>query len=119
MEVLNKIFGAENARFILIFLHGLTGDPIETWTTSCEKRIFWPQWLEQMFPGLAAYTIGYPASIFGLWAKKEMDIHERAVNILEHFAIAGVGSVPLGLICHSLGGILAKEILRTAHSDEA
>ena len=108
MEVLHKLYGSNNPRFTLLFLHGLTGDPQETWTTSCDRKICWPLWLGSIFPELCAYTIGYSASMFASWAKKEMDIHERAVNILEHLAAAGIGSTPLGFICHSLGGILAK-----------
>jgi hypothetical protein len=121
MNVLNKLFGAGSPRFTVIFLHGLTGDPLETWSTSCEEKLCWPNWLEDQFPGLSAYTIGYPASLFAAWAKKEMDIHERAANILEHLAAAGLGATPLAFVCHSLGGILAKEILRAASesSDEA
>ena len=44
-----------------------------------------------------------------------MTLHERACNMLELLASKGIGKQPIVMICHSLGGILAKEILRTAN----
>lgn len=60
------------------------------------------------------YAIGYPASIFAQWAKKEMDLHERANNMLEALASKGIGERPIVFVTHSLGGILTKEILRVS-----
>jgi len=64
--------------------------------------------------GVAVHSLAYPASIFGQWAKNEMNIHERAVNFLECFAVNGFGKRPIAFVCHSLGGILVKEILRAS-----
>lgn len=110
--MIKKIFGKGTPRLTLLFFHGLTGDPEETWKTSGTPSELWPSWFEEEFPGIAAYTVGYPASIFEQWAKKEMGIHERAANILECLAANGIGSTPIAMITHSLGGLLAKEVLR-------
>lgn len=98
----------------VLFLHGLTGTPADTWSSGPEKD-FWPKWLGEESPGLSVYALGYPSSILEKWAKKEMDLHERAQNLLEHLAAYGIGKRPVAFICHSLGGLLAKEMLRISH----
>lgn len=104
----------ENARLDVIFIHGLTGDPMETWQCSDENG-FWPKWLEEKFPDISVYAVGYPSSIFEKWAKKEMNLHERAENLTEHLASSGIGKRPLAMITHSLGGILAKEVIKVCN----
>ncbi|BBK40235.1 hypothetical protein STVA_02550 [Allostella vacuolata] len=106
--------GTEPSRLDVLFVHGLTGDPVSTWTSEPTQE-YWPTWLCESLKGISIYALGYPASIFGKWAKKEMTLHERAVNMLEYLAADGIGSNPIALVCHSLGGILAKEMLRTSN----
>jgi hypothetical protein len=52
-----------NLRLNVIFVHGLGGDPVETWC--CKGRedddYFWPRWLAEDMKGLAVYSLGYPA----------------------------------------------------------
>ncbi len=101
----------------VIFVHGLTGDPLTTWSsdkTSEPEGPYWPKWLAVDLPHLNFYTLGYPASIFAKWAKKEMNLYDRAKNVLETMAAYELGTKPLVFICHSLGGLLVKQILRTA-----
>ena len=103
----------------VLFVHGLSGDALETWTDSTGTD-HWPKWLCKDLSNLSVYTIGYPASILAKPAKKEMNLHERANNMLEQLAAQGIGIRPIVMVCHSFGGILVKEILRTASecSDE-
>jgi hypothetical protein len=101
----------------VIFVHGLTGDAVGTWTCSASSEPegkFWPHWLSADLPSLSFYTIGYPAGIFAHWAKKEMNLHERAKATLETLAGYSFGDKPIVFICHSLGGLLVKQLLRTA-----
>lgn len=120
-----KMFTAANPLVDIVFLHGLTGDPVETWSaekaegteeakSTEETKIFWPNWLAVDLPNISIYTVNYPASLFYKWANREMDLFERANNILEHMAGLGLGSRPIVFVAHSLGGILAKQILRSA-----
>src|SRR5690606_25841305 len=67
---------------------------------------------------LNIYTLGYPSSLFEKWAKKEMDIFERAGNVLEYLAALDIGHKPIVFITHSLGGILTKVLLRKASTSE-
>lgn len=101
----------------VIFVHGLTGDAVGTWTFehSIEPEGgFWPKWLATDIKELNFYTLGYPASIFAQWAKREMALYERAKNSLERLAAYDFGNRPIVFVCHSLGGLLAKQMLRTA-----
>jgi len=101
----------------VVFVHGLTGDPVDTWTCapgSEPEGDYWPNWLSADLPTLCFYTIGYPASVFAQWAKKEMNLHERAKSVLEVLAGYSLGSKPIVFVCHSLGGLLVKQMLRTA-----
>jgi len=100
-------------RLEVIFVHGLNGDPVDTWTAGSTTE-YWPKWLCDELEGVSIYALGYPASIFAKWAKKEMDLHERANNMLELLASNGIGARPIAMVCHSLGGILVKEMLRTS-----
>ena len=101
----------------ILFVHGLTGDPSGTWTVGSSKE-FWPDWLCTDHENLSVYALGYPTSIFVKFAKGEMTLHERASNMLELLASKGIGKQPIVMICHSLGGILVKEILRASNESD-
>lgn len=109
--ILKYVCGGTTPLLDVIFIHGLTGDPENTW--KCESDgAFWPEWLQDELDHLSIHTLGFPASLFEKWAKKEMDMFERAGNVLERFAGKGIGERPIVFVTHSLGGILAKMILR-------
>lgn len=108
---LERVFECAFPLTDVIFVHGLTGDPLTTWSNSSYES-FWPQWISEEFASVAVYTLGYPASVLAKWARTEMDLFERANNILERFAGVGIGQRPIVFVSHSLGGILVKLILR-------
>lgn len=97
----------------IVFVHGLSGDAHSTWDCGGSDG-FWPAWLAQDIGYSNVYCLGYGAAAFEKWAKKEMDMFERADNILEQFAGTGIGKRPLVFITHSLGGILTKMVLRAS-----
>jgi hypothetical protein len=101
----------------IVFIHGLTGSATDTWSVDGSDE-FWPPWLNTDLEHVSIYSIGYPASMFAKWARNEMDIFERASNVLEHFAAKGIGSRPIAFVTHSMGGILAKVILRKSKDSE-
>jgi pimeloyl-ACP methyl ester carboxylesterase len=99
----------------VFFIHGLTGDPISTWSNNESKEAegpFWPSWLAKDIPNANIYTIGYPANIFARWAKKEMSLHEQAYETLEFLAGYEFGKRPIAIVAHSLGGLITKQLLR-------
>jgi len=81
---------------------------------SADNKAFWPNWLGEDVPGVSVFTLGYPASLFRKWAKREMDLYERAGSALDYMSAKGLGERPIVFVAHSLGGLLAKQILRTS-----
>ena len=113
------VCGNAGGVFDVVFIHGLTGNPQETWSAqNGQEIVFWPSWFCNDFPGVSVYALGFPASVFGKWAKKEMTLYERAENVLEALAVHGMGARPLSFVTHSLGGLLAKQILRTSNESQ-
>ena|ERR1700693_2252420 len=78
----------------ILFIHGLTGSPEDTWTSSSPEKEYWPKWLCENFSSISVYTLGYPASVLESWAKQEMNLHERANNMLEQLASLASGIDP-------------------------
>ena len=111
---LKRVFGTESSLVDVFFVHGLTGDHRETWISATDGD-FWPAWLEEDLNGISVYTLGYPASLFAKWVNTEMDLFERAGNILERFAGLGIGERPIAFVAHSLGGLLVKVVLRKSN----
>lgn len=115
----SAIFAAvrdNNGWIDVVFIHGLSGHPVDTWT--CQESIdprgkYWPEWLADDIPGANVYTLGYPAGLFGKFSDKEMNIYERSQNILEQLTTYDIGERPIAIVCHSLGGILAKQLIHT------
>jgi tetratricopeptide (TPR) repeat protein/pimeloyl-ACP methyl ester carboxylesterase len=99
-----------------LFLHGLGGHPYRTWDGSDVKSC-WLGWLTDDIKGLAVWSVGYEAPI-SRWRGSAMHLTDRATNILMRLlAEPALREGPLILIGHSLGGLLIKQLLRTAESE--
>ncbi|MEM9435306.1 MAG: AAA-like domain-containing protein [Pseudomonadota bacterium] len=94
----------------IVFVHGLGGDAFGTWQSDGEET-FWPQWLGDDLPGLNIYSLDYEVSA-SAWRGTTMPLADRATNTLDLFRAHSIGNCPLFFICHSLGGLLTKQILR-------
>ena len=128
LSVLHKISGCENAarQADVIFIHGLGGAAFTTWRHDEDDSSSWPHWLGQEFPEVGVWSLGYAASptqwtrllgwIFKRWrdAGHSMALPDRALQVLDLMVQRGLGQRPILFICHSLGGLLAKQVLRKA-----
>ena len=109
-----------------MFIHGLGGDAFKTWSHSSDHKNSWPYWLGKEFSNVGVWSIGYEASPIALptvlgWVRRwwpeagqSMALPHRALQLLDKLQRAGIGQRPLLFICHSLGGLVAKQILRTS-----
>lgn len=102
----------------LIFVHGLEGHYEQTWCPAGYDSS-WLQWLAEDHPDVRILTVSYDISGIKLSSINTQPLYDRAKNILDLFALRGIGGRPFGLICHSYGGLLAKQILRTARDSSS
>lgn len=112
MSELVEIYGTKQANRSadVVFIHGLGGDPRGTWEVKGRPDQFWPKWLGEDLPSVGIWSLGYEASPSLLG--HSMTIRDRALNAIAHLDAQGLGKNPTILICHSLGGLLAKQIIR-------
>ncbi|TCO45936.1 HD domain-containing protein [Actinocrispum wychmicini] len=96
----------------VVFIHGLDGDARKTWSRK-EKESFWPKWLAEEFVDVAVWTVDYDAWSSG-WRGQSMPLQDRAGNLMMQLRNHGIGERPLCFVTHSMGGLLAKEILLQA-----
>lgn len=111
-----KISGCDNPKRVgdVIFIHGLMGHPWDTWQSGKgEKDNFWPAWLGEELPELGIWSLGYEIEPLA-WQGDTLPLVERAINILALFDAYNIGDRPLMFITHSMGGLLAKQMLHHA-----
>ena len=115
MTKLQKVSGCDNSqrKVDLIFFHGLDGDAKTTWQQKDKPETFWPGWFGEEFSNVGIWSLDYDSSSLA-WRGNSMPLYDRANNVLTLFEQNGIGKHPIGFVCHSLGGLLIKQLLRNA-----
>lgn len=109
----------------IVFVHGLGGHPFKSFQDDPKNiNTFWPFWIADEVPGTSVFSIGYQAPPTD-FTGQALNLKERALTfelcLLNKF---GNSNEPIVLICHSLGGLVVKRLLRLLsekkdRSDEA
>lgn len=104
---------SENHSATVIFVHGLRSDKDSAWAKKNDQNGEpWPNWLANTYNNLAVAKVGYPTSgvndISSNFEKSKI-LFNRLNNVENIF------SKPIIFVCHSMGGILLKQILILAY----
>ncbi|MGI9504483.1 MAG: hypothetical protein ACR2RE_15665, partial [Geminicoccaceae bacterium] len=92
----------------------------DTWNAFPQsERTLWPLWLEGLFPNLAVHTIEYEASKSKWRDGHALGIEERATSLKNYLTTElkpgkRLFGLPLILITHSMGRLIAKAMLRSS-----
>jgi hypothetical protein len=114
MSTLHQIgTGGLSARGSIVFVHGLGGHPFKTWQRDNDRATFWPEWLAQDVSNVAVYSLEYPAAP-SAWLGSAMELPDRAVNVSATLIADRIDELPIVFVCHSLGGLVVKQLLRLA-----
>ncbi len=112
MSELQRVATAgDQSRGAVIFVHGLGGDAYGTWQSDGRTENYWPAWIGQDVPNLDVWSLSYDASPT-VWFGNAMELPDRAGNILALLEAERLEDTPLIFICHSLGGLVVKQLLR-------
>ena len=107
----------------VVFVHGLTGDHLQTWTHANGE--FWPRWLATDYPSINVYSAGYESSFFSNILKGDgASLVDRATMLIDRLLSRQLPGRKMLFIAHSLGGLITKQVLRrssdaSSHSRKA
>lgn len=115
MSKLHEIWPVQGkSRGTVIFVHGLGGHHDETWRHE-DSNAFWPDWLGEDLQDVRVVSVDYPAAVTN-WSGSSMPLQDRAGNVLETLMVSRADlDGPIIFVCHSLGGLVTKQLLRRAH----
>nr|XP_043636922.1 uncharacterized protein LOC122607913 [Erigeron canadensis] len=121
--------------FDIIFVHGLRGGPFKTWRLSeCKSSsksglvekideeagkqgTFWPgEWLSADFPHARLFSLKYKTNLTQ-WSGSSLPLQEVSSMLLEKLLAAHIGDRPVVFVTHSMGGLVVKQMLHQASSE--
>lgn len=114
MATIHRI-GNSRAAQAVIFLHGVNGSWDTTWCRA-DGRFSWPHELARA-TGWDVRVVDYDVNTS--WGRTTMPLQDRAVNLVTTIeSDPDLTKKDLALICHSFGGLVAKQVVRYAVEDE-
>ncbi|KAK9756339.1 hypothetical protein RND81_01G090300 [Saponaria officinalis] len=119
----------------VVFVHGLRGGPFKSWRISEDKSstksgliekidqeagkqgTFWPgEWLSVDFPHARLFTLKYKTNLTQ-WSGASLPLQEVSSMLLEKLVAADIGSRPVVFVTHSMGGLVVKQLLYQAKTE--
>ncbi|WP_156512831.1 esterase/lipase family protein [Planctomyces sp. SH-PL62] len=95
----------------VVFVHGLNGDAYATWAAGEGEGDTWPRWLKEDLSELDVWSLGYEVRA-NRWSGWSMQLSDRATNVVDRLTHYQIGARPVVFVCHSMGGLLIKQVLR-------
>lgn len=110
--VLHPIVSASApAQLDVIFIHGLNGDAHKTWRF--EDTPSWQVWMSRALPEANIWSLEYGLRS-SWWRGGSIPLTDRAINVLATLSVDLGAERPIIFVCHSYGGLLVKQLLRTS-----
>lgn len=95
----------------IVFVHGLGGDRFETWQT--EPKCYWPRWLAARFSNCRVFSFGFDSrKLAGFLTGEGASLHDLALTLGDALLSREDAAPHTLFICHSLGGLIVKQLLR-------
>ena len=121
LYLLHQPEGVPQVEFV--FIHGLQLSDANnawwtTWARKGAKSKCWPKTLlVQRFPKAQVFSLSYDASAIKPATSGKPDSYALGEKLLHSMKIAGIGqrNRPVVFVCHSLGGLVAKQIVVTGY----
>ena len=105
MTELLTVHAVDDPLIEVIFVHGLDGDPISTW--SFDQRQSWIGSIRSKYPRARISSLQYRLRSSG-WFGGSMPLTTRSRNVLA--VLDGeLSDTPIVFVCHSYGGLLVKQ----------
>jgi hypothetical protein len=112
--LLNAIGKAADPLIDVVFVHGLGGDARSTWRAAGSPNSML-EWLAEDNQAVQVWSMGYPAAMTR-WTdgrrSRGMPLPRRAQGLIEELLRHGIGQREIVFVCHSLGGLVVKQVLR-------
>ncbi|XP_022133611.1 uncharacterized protein LOC111006140 isoform X2 [Momordica charantia] len=119
----------------VVFIHGLRGGPYKSWRIAEDKSstksglvekidqeagklgTFWPgEWLSSDFPRARMFTLKYKTNLTQ-WSGASLPLQEVSSMLLDKLVAAGIGDRPVVFVTHSMGGLVVKQMLYKAQTE--
>jgi hypothetical protein len=106
----------------IVFVHGIRGGAFITWRQekalslgsargNVDHSVCWPTaWLAPKFPKARLISAEYAAPATW-WEGESLPLYGTVNHLAEKLVAAGIGSRPVIFVCHSMGGVIVKEII--------
>ncbi|KAL8787664.1 MAG: hypothetical protein Q9213_002095 [Squamulea squamosa] len=112
---LHLIHQGRDAVCDIVFVHGLGGSAMKTWSWKRDTAQFWPAWLsdDHQLDKSRVFTFGYNSNFKG--GGTNLNITDFAKDLLFHLLTFSqgdskpIGDQPICFVAHSMGGLVVKK----------